>query len=223
MLESLKTPPQSSLTKMEKDLMNPGFVLYKRIYSEIKLMFDKNELTAEEYHKYVEFLDEKWKLMESPLHYAVYLVDPRFIDHKLSYREVQKGMDWLKERAGDDWTDFQHILKDMLHRRNIFEADAWKITVDEDPLKPFENLDICCDYEEYAQWATDIIQINGTSVALERSFKALRVVHNIWRRKLNADRLRKLVYIYVNVRAIEKYHGSLLIDANTDMSVFESL
>ena len=111
----------------------------------------------------------------------------------------------------------------MLHRRDIFEDEVWKISVEDDPIKPFENLDIFFDYEEYAKWATDIIQINGTSVALEKSFKALRVVHNVWRRKLDAERLKKLIYIYVNVRAIEKYQGTPLIDASTSMSLFDSV
>eukprot|EP01083_Nonionella_stella_P307122 1078379_1 len=61
--------------------------------------------------------------------------------------------------------------------------------------------------EKYALFVIDIVTINGTCVPLEKSFKAVRVVHNQWRRSLGPERLKQLVYCYYNIRAIEKYHG----------------
>ena len=117
--------------------------------------------------------------MESPVHYSVYLLDPRFIDHHLANWEVKKRMNWLKSKAGEKWSEFKPTLRDMLHRRGVFKDEDWRIGIDEDPLKPFDDLDVSIDYEEYVEWAMDLLQINGTSIALEKSFKAFRVVHDI--------------------------------------------
>ena len=38
---------------------------------------------------------------------------------------------------------------------------------------------------------------------------------------MNEETLKKLIYVYCNVRAIEKFQGSLLIDAKTDVSQWE--
>ena len=41
--------------------------------------------------------------MQSPIHYACYLLDPRFRKDKLPFSEVKIGEKWLREKAGDKW------------------------------------------------------------------------------------------------------------------------
>ncbi len=70
---------------------------------------------------------------------------------------------------------------------------------------PYQILTRCFEYEWYGKFCIEKLEINGTCVPLEKSFNAVRVIHNQWRRSLKPNNLAMLVYAYYNLRAIEKF------------------
>ncbi len=94
-----------------------------------------------------DLLDEKWKLMESPVHYRVYLIDPRFRKNKLKYSEVKKGEKWLKKQAGDKWNTFEGLYKDYFLEKEPFDDSEWLLQVSDYPTEPYEILTRCVEYE----------------------------------------------------------------------------
>jgi hypothetical protein len=55
-----------------------------------------------------------------------------------------------------------------------------------------------------ADIAIELLSFPASAAAVERTFSIVRRVHTWQRNKLGRDTLSKLVYIYVNQRALEK-------------------
>eukprot|EP01083_Nonionella_stella_P175985 614518_1 len=86
-------PLQLTLTTLEGALVNPGFVYYKytQLYDEYKQLLDMNVIDRTEWRNIKADLDAKWALIESPIHYAVFLIDPRFRDQDILFERQEKG------------------------------------------------------------------------------------------------------------------------------------
>ena len=202
-------PLDKTLRIYERDNMNPGEVLYRYIMLkfEYKNLQRMSEISRTEYRLLIRLLDEKWQLMRSPLHYAVYLIDPRFRSHPLTFTEVRYGEDCLKRLAGDKWDEWNKYYIDYHGKRYPFNDESFNIGIGDDPRKCYEPLTRAIGYKEYAEFCVDKLNINGTSCKLERSFKPVRLVHTSQRRSLKEPTLKMLVYDHVNLAAIEKYRG----------------
>ena len=143
--------------------------------------------------------------MESKLHKAVFLIDPRFIDEPLELNEVMEGEEYIKHKAGDNWAVWQKYY-DLYHQKQYpFDGDAFKLELHDDPRMCYGQLTRAKGLKEYALFCIDLLNVNGTSVKLERSFKSVRVIHSQLRRSLGDEVLKMLVMDHANLLAIEKY------------------
>ena len=196
---------------MEKDNINPGEVLFKynKLYDKITDLKNYGIIDDEDYDWLWNTLNEKWKLMESPGHPGIYLIDPRFKNGS-DYDDVKKGEDWLKLKAGADWPDFEIIYEKYFKKESPFDGNEWDLKEEDDPIAPYKILGRAKDYEKYADFCMDWLQVNGHCVKLEKSFKVVRVVHNKWRRSLKGDLLSILVEDYYNIRACERYGRKII-------------
>lgn len=211
---NVTTVLDATLTKYEADNMNPGEVLYRwsRLYSQYEDMERFGDITRQELRYLTRMLDDKWSLMDSKLHKAVYLIDPRFRDEPLELSDVVEGESYLKEKAGDKWDDEYKSFYESYHlKRSPFDTTSFNLDLKDDPRDSYKLLTRARGYKEYALFCIDLLNVNGTSVKLERSFKTVRIVHSQLRRSLKPDVLRMLVMDNHNLLALEKYEANPLI------------
>ena len=157
-------------------------------------------------------LNAKWKLMDSDAHCGIYCIDPRFGDSSLDYDDIKRGEKWLAKKAGDKWKgNFSKIYDDYVDKKEPFDGEEWNLTPDDDPAQPYRRLRRANGLKEWAEFCIKYLDVNGSCVKLESSFKVVRVVHNQWRRSLAPDLLAQLVYDYFNIRALEKYRSKPLL------------
>ena len=202
-------PIDATLRIFERDNMNPGEVLfrYKSLKEEYQNLERLSVISRDQYRYFCRKLDEKWTLMSSPLHYGVYLIDPRFRDHPLPFDELKIGEECLKDKAGDDWGLWEKFYLQYHEPAAPFNDASFNIGINDDPRKCYKPLTRAQGYKEYGLFCVDLLNINGTSVKLERSFKSVRFIHSKLRRCLREDTLKRLVYDHANLNAIEKYRG----------------
>ena len=80
-----------------------------------------------------------------------------------------------------------------------------EIKEDDDPLIWWKRIQLKSpNSKTLAHIAIEILSFPGSAAAVERSFSVVRRVHTWQRNKLKREKLSKLVYLYVNRRALDK-------------------
>eukprot|EP01083_Nonionella_stella_P108240 314538_1 len=89
-------------------------------------------------------LHTKWALIESPIHYAVFLIDPRFRDQDILFERQEKGEEWMEVAAtklGFDWTtEIEPCYESYALSEGPFQHKSFTIKLEDDPLLCFKRL-----------------------------------------------------------------------------------
>ena len=122
-------------------MINLVFVLfkYKSLYTKSEDLFKRKIINQMKKSCLMKLFDDKWTLIESPVHYVVYLIDLRFRGRSLKYTQVKAGEKQLQRQAGDEWSEYGKYYKEYHAKKEPFDDD-WKLTLENDPTEPYDQL-----------------------------------------------------------------------------------
>ena len=140
---------------------------------------------------------EKWKLIETTLLYASFILDARFRNQSIKYELYEKGETCLKHKAGADWNTkhpntpyqvlgFGAIFIKFRTKEMPFNNICFNVAITADPFAPWRWLKQLLEYSKFAEFALEILKIPTEIGAVEPSMKRdvvmveQRIVQIIW-------------------------------------------
>lgn len=145
-------------------------------------------------------IKQKWQLIECDVHYAAFILDPRFRDEPISIDDYKRAENFLKKRAGSDWSEYHPYLTDFRLKNNDFGHPTFVIDLNKDPLVPWRWISMFPKYNKFANFVLKVLKIPPGIGAVERSFSPVRRIHTWQRSSMQSDTVDDLIYVYVNLR-----------------------
>lgn len=157
-----------------------------------------------------EKLNARWALFSTRIHIASFLLDPRFRDILSSKdsdeAEQQFGLaeEFIKEF--DYQNQWQETLEaSFISFRSTEGSFSEECTREQDPLVWWGKIRVkSLKNRALADIAIEILSFPASAASVERSFSIVRRVHTWQRNRLGRKKLAKLIYIYMNTRALDK-------------------
>jgi len=147
-------------------------------------------------------LQLRWKLISDEIHIAAYALDPRFRCNILSTNFARDAEATIQKVAIAQkvWhTSLFSEFSDFRNKQFPFEND---VTLEEDPISYWKRLSYKAESQALAKIALAILGFPQTTASVERSFSSLRRIHTWERNSIGREKLSKLVYIYINRKAL---------------------
>ncbi len=137
----------------------------------------------------------------SNLYKGIKTKTPAIVNTPLDIQDLNDGMEFLQEKAGEKWEEFEPYFDDFRNKRRPFDTQIFANA--RDSLGPWKNVSYSRGIiGEFGKFALKILKISGSSAGIERTFNPVRVIHSRLRRSLGKVTLKKLVYIYWNFRML---------------------
>jgi hypothetical protein len=182
------------------------------VYSHFKNLMDQiNQIVCDFSYELQEFIVKRWEYAYRPIMMIAYLLDPRFLEESKNngiessgYREFTV---FTKEKFGHE--ESVKLFAELISFRNknppYNNEIIWEsINILNNPSTWWQSW----PKSELQQLAVKIFLIPTSSAAAERNFSNFGFIHNKIRNRLRNDRVKKLVYIYGNLRV---YNGFLKV------------
>jgi hypothetical protein len=171
-----------------------------------KLMKQISEISWDFSNNIQQLIQKRWEYSYNPIMMAAYMLDPRFIEESKNagmeatgYAEFTKFTD---KRFGQE-KSVELFVELVKFRQKALPYDNETIWMSSSTLnssvwwQSWPN-------SELQQLAIDILLIPTSSAAAERNFFNFGFIHNKIRNRLRNERVKKLVYIYGNLRIFEE-------------------
>jgi len=149
-------------------------------------------------------LNERWNLMQDPIHTLSYLFDPRSHDDTLDELFRRNGISVIKklvDKSRQSWLETAYLA----FRLKAFPYDELPgepVTPDTCPIMYWKHLSDSNQAKDLAAIALTLLQFPQSSASVERSFSAVRRVHTWQRASLGREKLAKMIYVYFNCAAL---------------------
>ena len=146
------------------------------------------------------FLNHNWDLISEDIHAASYLLDPTTCGKVVEDTILTDAERLIKLINGSKPS--ASILAEFTKFRaqqGIYQQQ--EIT---DPVLYWQRLSMMKSSQDLAKIALELLAFPQSMAAAERTFSAVRRIHTWQRNRLGRKKLAKLVYIYINQRALNK-------------------
>lgn len=158
-----------------------------------------------------------------PIHFAAYLLDPRSVEAAAN-TDSETAAEYFEIFIQNHLQDHSKLAvrRQFLRYRSKTDMFApsklsWIYWRDSNNYQDFWLASMTCGATELAEIALRILSIPPNSVGSERSFSALNLIHTARRNKLDTGRIDKLVYLYMNLRAMSKNKASETAQTELDL------
>lgn len=148
----------------------------------------------------------RWEMMHSPLHCLAYALDPEYLDHDdmLGDRHISEGVNAaLKIMAPNTYVQCLQQLRGFRNKTGIFGEDTVKAAAKQMGAHAFWE---CCgaSMPELRAVAMRALSQTCSSSTAERNWSSYEFVHSKKRNRLNAERCNDLIYVFTNLRLVER-------------------
>ena len=152
---------------------------------------------------------QRWEWMQFPIHHITYGLSPCYHDDNVfSNNKVMKGLKEVAKFFATNNQNFQQALREFTDFKNHREAELF-------PRDIADRTSIGMSPKHWwqlhgAQWpalqpiALRVFSVGTSSSTSERNFSAWTHIWSNRANKLEFDRAVKLVYVYTNLRTLEK-------------------
>jgi len=144
-------------------------------------------------------LHDCWKLIYDPIFYAAYAIDPRFRQNGCLDQRVYDTAEEIIKKISS-----QNIVNEFIKFRRGLAPYNHQIAEDESPCQYWSRFACVTTTEGLAKVALKILGFPQSAASVERTFSAIRRIHTWQRSCIGREKLAKLVFIYVNRRALQK-------------------
>lgn len=210
-------PMVSALKLFESDtsILSTVYSYYKKVMDQI------NQIDCNFSNKLQELITKRWEYTYHPIMMTAYILDPQFLEESKN-----SGM----ESTG--YAEFTTFVNKRFNQEESVELFAELVNF-RNKNSPYNNeiiwksANILNSSLWWQSWPTSKLQqlaikvllIPTSSAAAERNFSNFGFIHNKIRNRLKNDRVKKLVYIYGNLRM---YNGLLKMQKKKQISNFSS-
>jgi len=151
-------------------------------------------------------LDERWNMFEEYIHWASFILDPRFRQEHIDFTDYENGEFFIKKfthlECPEEW---RRLNNQLLKFRTFKDMYNEEIEMEEDPKTFWVRLAASSGRDnKLVSVALKVLSFPASAAAVERSFSCVRRIHTWQRNRLEQETLAKLVYIYLNNRALAK-------------------
>jgi len=163
------------------------------------------------------YLDLYWDLMSEDIHSAAYLLDPSTRSHVVKDEILVDAERLLTKMSASNCITATSVSSSsststatsnpviteftkFRAKKGIYAADPF----DTDVLLYWQRLAGVSSSKELAQIALSLLALPQSCAAVERSFSVVRRIHTWQRNKLGRKKLAKLVFVYLNKRALTR-------------------
>jgi hypothetical protein len=145
------------------------------------------------------------------LHSAAFLLDPISLLKSTNQEEVNKALSFLLKRCKEEQRKELHKSFFEFRTRTGVYNSAYPSSMHYDnPIAYWKSYIFDEEQEVLAKLAVRIFEAIANSVASERAFSAMNLIHSKLRNKIGAEKAQKLIYIYMNQRVLDR-NGSIFI------------
>ena len=156
----------------------------------------------------------RWKKIYNPIHLESYVLDPRFIDvaHWMEGYGINEYLQNMQSKMpGADYAVFRREFIKFRGREGMYGQCMAGINARSDYKMTrdfWKELKVRCNgtgpqMALYVRgWRS--VKISPGSVSCENSFRVVTLIHSENRRGLGYEKLKKLVFIYVNYRLLKE-------------------
>jgi len=214
-ITKIMQPMVSTLKLFESDIS-----ILSTIYSYFKKVMDQiNQIDCDFSDKLQEFITKRWEYAYHPIMMTAYMLDPQFLEESKTNGIESTG-----------YAEFTTFVNKRFNQEEAVELFAELVNF-RNKSSPYDNeiiwksANILNSSLWWQSWATSklqqlaikILSIPTSSAAAERNFSTFGFIHNKIRNRLKNDRVKKLVYIYGNLRM---YNGLVKIQKKKKISDF---
>ena len=205
-ITKIMEPIVSALKSFESDtsILSTVYSFYKKIMNQI------NQIDCDFSDKLQDLITKRWKYTYNPIMMVAYMLDPQFLEESKSNGIESTG-----------YKEFTNFINKKFNQEESVKLFAELVSF-RNKNSPYDNeiiwksSDILNSSLWWQSWpnsklqelAIKILLIPTSSAAAERNFSTFGFIHNKIRNRLKNDRVKKLVYIYGNIRM---YNGLLKI------------
>ena len=183
------------------------------VYSQFNNLIEQiNQIDCDFSYELQEFIIKRWEYTYHPIMAIAYLLDPQFLEKSKNSEAESTG-----------YTEFTTFTNEKFGHEESIELFAELVNF-RNKNSPYDNeiiwgsINILNPSLWWQSWPASKLQqlaikvflIPTSSAAAERNFSNFGFIHNKIRNRLKNDRVKKLVYIYGNLRM---YHGLLKINS----------
>eukprot|EP01127_Copromyxa_protea_P013972 TRINITY_DN381_c0_g1_i4.p1 TRINITY_DN381_c0_g1~~TRINITY_DN381_c0_g1_i4.p1 ORF type:complete len:250 (-),score=19.31 TRINITY_DN381_c0_g1_i4:8-757(-) len=211
LLEEIIRPIQCAITETQAD--GPISNIWK-IWADLEAFFDPikpSTMSVVLRQKIVESLNKRWELFSTRIHISSFMLDPRFRHIPSSTKDneseahFQSAEEFIRKYDfnADKWAaGLQQAWIDFRLEEGVFSNQC---QVTDDPVIWWKRIRAMSTRNKWlSDIAIEILSFPGSAAAVERTFSVVRRIHTWQRNRLRRETLQKLVYIYINRRALNK-------------------
>jgi len=147
------------------------------------------------------------------IHYAAWLLDPISILKPPGQAQIDMGVQFLLARSKEE--DRKAIHTSILEFRtqaDVFGPSHIASMHYDNPILFWKSYLFDQNHSVLAKLAVRIFEAIANSVASERAFSAMNLIHSKLRNRLGSVKAHMLIYIYMNQRVLDRNNSILLGD-----------
>jgi len=139
------------------------------------------------------------------LHFAAFLLDPISLLKPTNNVEVDRALTFLLKRCKEDHKKELHrSFLEFRTRGSVFSSTHPSAMHYDNPIAYWKSYIFDEDHIVLAKLAVRIFEASANSVASERAFSAMNLIHSKLRNRIGAEKANKLIYIYMNQRVLDQ-------------------
>jgi len=147
------------------------------------------------------------------VHYAAWLLDPISLLKPPGQLQIEKAINFLLARASQENKKTVHIsILEFRTQASVFGPSYPASMHYDNPIAYWKSYLYNETHTELARLAVRIFEAVANSVASERAFSAMNLIHSKLRNRLGAEKAHKLIYIYMNQRVLDRNNSIFLGD-----------
>ena len=156
---------------------------------------------------------ERSKKQITDVHYAAWLLDPISLLKPPGQIQIDIGIKFLLARAAQENKKAIHIsILEFRTQGGEFGPSHPASMHYDNPIAYWKSYLYNETHGALAKLAVRIFEAIANSVASERAFSAMNLIHSKLRNRLGAEKSHKLIYIYMNQRVLDRNNSILLGD-----------
>jgi len=216
-ITKIMEPMVSALKLFESDTS-----ILSTVYSYFKKVMDQiNQIDCNFSDKLQELITNRWEYTYHPIMMTAYMLDPQFLEESKN-----NGIEFT------GYAEFTTFINKKFNQEEAVELFAELVNF-RNKNSPYDNeiiwksANILNSSLWWQSWSTSklqqlaikVLSIPTSSAAAKRNFSTFSFINNKIRNRLKNDRIKKLVYIYENLRM---YNGFIKIQKRKQISNFNN-
>jgi hypothetical protein len=156
---------------------------------------------------------ERSKKQITDIHYAAWLLDPISLLKPPGKAQIDLGIQFLLARTTQEEKKAIHAsILQFRTQADVFGPSHLASVHYDNPILYWKSYLFDQTHKGLAQLAVRIFEAIANSVASERAFSAMNLIHSKLRSRLGSIKAHMLIYIYMNQRVLDRNNSVLLGD-----------